>query len=298
MPFVARLVGGGGDDGPGVLGVRNWRVQTAEGSQQAVVTVRRMGGSAGSISVAYAANATSSDAFHATVGQDFTAVSGTLTWADGDASEKQLFVPIAPDDGSPEETEQFAVELSDVAGGAGLGTRETTVFIASDAPPAGMFSIGSPEIHVNEADAFVQVLIYRDYFYEGAVSVTVSMSSGTATAGEDFDNDPVTLSWTDGEHGWKVVQVFVNDDSSDEPREQFSMQLSDATGGAIIGPRATATVFVADDDATPPPPPPPSSGGGGGPIGSVSLLLLCIAWLLRAGRMRPQVICATFRESD
>ena len=155
-----------------------------------------------------------------------------------------------------------------------------------------MFSIESPEIHVDEANEWnpgtrvAPVSISRGYYYEGAVSVTVTMSSGTATSYEDFWGDPVTVSWADGDHNLKVVEVTIYDDSSAEPREQFSLQLSDATGGAIIGPRATATVFIADDDATPPPPPPPPAdgGGGGGRIGIVSLLLLGVARLLRAGR--------------
>jgi uncharacterized delta-60 repeat protein len=283
--FVARLVGGSDNDGPGVLGVKNFRVQTTEDAQQAVVTVRRMGGKAGSVSVGYQTHVTSGFGYHATEGQDFTALSDRLEWADGDASEKQLVVSIAPDDGSPEETEQFAVQLSDVEGGAGLGTRETTVLIASDAPSAGMFSIESPEIHVDESDAVAQVLIRRGYYYEGAVSVTVTMSSGTATSGEDFATEPLTVSWEDGDHFTKTVLIPITDDSSDEPEEQFSLQLSDATGGAIIGPRATATVFIADNDATPPPPPPPppdeGGGGGGGRIGFISLLLLGLARMTR-----------------
>ena len=208
--FVARLVGGSGNDSPGVLGVRNFRVQTAEDAQQAIVTVRRMGGKAGSVSLAYETHATPGDVFHATEGQDFTAVSGRLQWADGDAGDKQFVVPIAPDDGSLEETEQFAVQLSDVQGGAGTGTRETTVLIASDAPPAGMFSIESPEIHVDEANEWnpgtriAPVSISRGYYYEGAVSVTVTMSSGTATSYEDFWGDPVTVSWADGDHNLKL----------------------------------------------------------------------------------------------
>lgn len=285
--FVVRLLGGSGSDGPGVLGVRNIHVQTAEAAQQAVVAVRRMGGRAGSVSVAYEAHASSSEFVdHATEGGDFTVVSGRLEWADGDASEKQVVVPIAPDDGSPEEAEEFVVQLSDVQGGVGLGALKTTVLIASDAPAAGMFSIESPEFHVAETDTVAQVYISRDYYYEGAVSVTVTMSSGSATSGEDFATEPLTVSWGDGDFSRKLVQIPITDDSSDEPEEQFSLQLADATGGAIIGPKATATVFIADDDAPPPPPPPPppdeGGGGGGGRIGFVSLLLLGLARLLRA----------------
>jgi uncharacterized delta-60 repeat protein len=276
--FVARLVGGSGNDSPGVLGVRNIRVDTTEDAREAIVTVRRMGGKVGSVSAAYEAHATSDDVFHAVEGDDFTAVSGRLDWADGDGADKQIVVPIAPDAGSPEETEQFAVTLSDVQGGAGTGTLETTVSIETDAPPAGMFTIVQSEIHVGESK-YAQVSISRDYYYAGAVSVTATLSSGTATLGEDFRDESVTLSWADGSYGSEYVFIRIYKDTIDEPQEQFTLQLSDATGGAVIGSRSTATIFIADNDEPappppPPPPPPPGGGGGGGPVGFVSLLLL------------------------
>lgn len=281
--FVARLVGGSGNDSPGVLGVGTIRVETTEEAQEAVVTVRRMGGRTGSVSAAYETHATPGDFDYAIEGQDFTAVSGRLDWADGDAEDKQIVVPIAPDDGSPEETEQFAVKLSDVQGGAGTGTRETTVFIESDAPPAGMFAIYQSEIYVGEK-GYAQVTIHRNYHYAGAVSVTVTPSSGTAILGEDFKGEPVTLTWADGSYHSEFVSIRISKDTSDEPQEQFTLRLSDATGGAVIGPRSTVTIFIADNDEPapppPPPPPPPDGGGGGGPVGFVSLLLLGVARLI------------------
>src|SRR5688572_17212544 len=118
--FVTRLVGGDDKDSPGVIGVLNTTIEASEDGQQATVTVRRVGGKTGSVSVAYATRATSSDAFHATEGDDFTARTDRLTWADGDVADKQFSVPIGADDGAPEEREDFDVELSDVQGGAGL----------------------------------------------------------------------------------------------------------------------------------------------------------------------------------
>ena len=282
-PFVARLAGGDGDDGPGVLGVRNWRVEATEDSGQAVVTVRRIGGSTGGISVAYAAVSTGTGASHAVAGQDFTPVSGTLAWAHGDTDEKQIIVPVATDEGVVEETEAFALRLSDVQGGAGLGTPEARVSIASDIPAAGRFAFQSSEIRLIEDYGFVPVTIERDHSSEGAVSVTVTMSSGTATAGEDFEDEPLTVSWADGDYFDKGVDIPIIDDSDDEPREQFSVHLNNPTGGAIIGAPATATIVVQDDDPAPPPPPPPSESGGGGPVGPLTLLLLCVAWLGRRG---------------
>ena len=59
-----------------------------ESEGEAIVRVRRTGGSDGSVSVAYR---TVADA-NAAADQDFTPVSGTLNWADGDASDRTISV--------------------------------------------------------------------------------------------------------------------------------------------------------------------------------------------------------------
>ena len=89
--FVARLVGGEGNDSPGVLGVKNVTVEATEAAQQAVVTVRRMGGKSGNVSVTWEAKSTGTDAYSATA-DDFTADSGLLEWAEGDVADKQIVV--------------------------------------------------------------------------------------------------------------------------------------------------------------------------------------------------------------
>jgi len=288
--FVTRLVGGDDKDSPGVIGVLNTGIEASEDGQQAIVTVRRVGGKTGSVSVAYATLATSSDAFHATEGDDFTALTDRLTWADGDVADKQFSVPIGADDGAPEEREDFDVELSDVQGGAGLGTSITTVSIASDATDAGMFAVESDGLQVNEGDRTAQVYISRNYSWSGAVTVTVTLASDTATAGDDFAADPLTVSWGDGDSEWKLVDIPIVNDSARESSEQFTLQLSDPTGGAVVGPRSTASVTVSDDDAAPP----PATGGGGGLIGIGSLLWLGILRWLRISRdrRRPKPLLA------
>jgi hypothetical protein len=80
------------------------------------VSVTRSGGSSGAISVAYA---TSSGT--AVAGTDYAASSGTLNWADGDASAKIFSVAISnatPFSG----TKSFSVALSGPAGGATIGS--------------------------------------------------------------------------------------------------------------------------------------------------------------------------------
>jgi uncharacterized delta-60 repeat protein len=285
VPFVVRLSSGDGGDSPGVIGLRNPDVQATEGGDK-VVTVRRMGGKTGSVSVAWEARTSDVGPFFTASDDDFTATSGTLTWADGDTTDKTFAVQIAPDAGSAEEEELFAVELSDVQGGAGLGTDLATMRIASDSTSAGLFSVEYGSAEVAEGEGFIQVYVTRTYSWTGAATVNVTAVSDSATAGDDFQAEPITVSWADGESDWKPVDIPVVDDSLDESNETFTVQLTDATGGAVIGPRSSLSLSIVDND------PLPGGGGngnnddggdgGGGRVGWLSLLLLGMTrWLRR-----------------
>jgi uncharacterized delta-60 repeat protein len=132
-PFMVRLLGPGGGDGPGVVGVKQASLSIEEPIGQAVVTVRRTGGDAGSVSVAY--QTMPGDWDSATGGVDYTQISGRLTWNDGDFSERQIVIPIATNDQSLEQTEYFRLALDDTQGGVGLGTRNARIQIVGNAPP-------------------------------------------------------------------------------------------------------------------------------------------------------------------
>jgi uncharacterized delta-60 repeat protein len=283
-PFVVRLLGDTGA-GPGALSVVQPGISVKEQNQEALVTVRRAGGASGAVSVRYE-TAPLRD-YHgpaATAGQDFTPVVGRLSWPDGDTTDRQISVPIA-NDTSPEEHELFAVTLDDVQGGAGLGTRNATVTILGDGDPAGQFgissstglAISSPNVLVVESAGHAEVQVSRNLYATGAVSVTLTPVAGTATP-DDFSTTPVTVSWSDGESGAKTVRIGITNDSSIEPTETFSVELSNPTGGAIVGPHATATISIVNDDG----PPVSSGGGGGGAFGFPSLLLLGAARFLRS----------------
>ena len=122
-PAVARLLGDSGGDSPGVLGCHVGRGVVDELEQEAVVTVRRTGGRSGAVSIDVETRSLGSEVNHATDPDDYTAVSDTLTWADGDVSDKEIRVPISPQGSDPEEAETFAVTLLDAVGAAGVGRR-------------------------------------------------------------------------------------------------------------------------------------------------------------------------------
>lgn len=275
-PFVVRLFDDAGQDSAGIISFTPAAIEAAEGSN-AVVKVRRTGGKSGSVSVNY--HTKSSYDYYATVGSDYGAVNGTLTWADGDASDKEIVVPVHDDTGGPEEYEGFAIELADVQGGAGLGKRNDGVLILPDGAPAGQFSL-SVSYSGNES-SLVTVWVSRNFYFDGPVSVTVTPVAGSATAGEDYDATPVTLSWGDLEEGSKTFDFQILEDDEPEVNESFNVELSNPTGGAILGPYATAEVAIPANDGRRIP---GSGRGGGGSTGWLTLLLLALAATVRSWR--------------
>ena len=100
-----------------------------ENGGSALITVTRSGGSSGAVGVIYATgNGT------AIAGSDYTAVSGTLSWPDGDTSNKTFSIPII-NDSSYEGDETVNLMLSNPTGGTTLGSQSTAVLtIVEDDP--------------------------------------------------------------------------------------------------------------------------------------------------------------------
>lgn len=297
--FVARLLGDTGSGGPGVFSVVESRVLATESGGQAVVKVRRTGGSAGAVAVTFdtrgfpwipSSGGSYSPGASASV-DDFTATTGRLTWADGDASEREIVVPVTAD-AQTERPEWFEVLLQSPEGGAGLGFHSAEVEIAGSSYPYGEFSMSAGTFAVNEGET-VPLYVTRDFYSQGAVSVTVRVAAGgTATAGQDFRNSgsnwqDVVLTWGDGEIGSKEVRVTTVVDSTTETAESFTLELVSPTGGALVGPVAQATVQInAQSGLGPVNPEPSGSRSGGGAFGWLGAMLLGLTGALRRRRAR------------
>jgi len=279
-PFVARLLGSGGGDGPGVVGIERTVITATEQGQNAVVTVRRMGGASGAVSVAYQTLADEPIGWRATPGVDFTTVTGRLTWADGETADKQVTVPIAADT-VIEGAERFAVVINDPQGGLGVGTRRADIEIAEEPGFLGRVAfVGTGNFLGAEASGSATVQLHLDADNPAGVSVTVIMSAGTATPGADYVADPITVTWPAGTSGFKTVQIPIVDDDGEESAETFDLSLADLTNGVAPGDLATATVRIQDDDQR------SSGGGGGGWLGLASMLLLGVSLVWRR-RLEP-----------
>ncbi|MGO9994681.1 MAG: Calx-beta domain-containing protein, partial [Steroidobacteraceae bacterium] len=128
---------GGGTAAVGSLGFSAATYGVAQNGGNAVLTVDRVGGSSGQVTVAY--GSTSGTAVSST---NFTAATGSLTWANGDATPKTISIAISnatPFTG----TKSFNVALSNPSGGSTLdGTSSAAVTISGvggtgGTPPTG-----------------------------------------------------------------------------------------------------------------------------------------------------------------
>ncbi len=97
-----------------------------EEGKTAIVHVRRVGGSEGTVSVRYKTVGRS-----AQPGEDYLHRAGVLTWQDGDALPRKVKVPILAD-GIAEPSEQFKVRLFDLNGAEFGDPSVATVWIAAN----------------------------------------------------------------------------------------------------------------------------------------------------------------------
>ncbi len=219
----------------------------AENGVSAIITVTRVGGTFGAVSVDYSSIAGGS----AAVGSDYVAVNGSLNFADGVLS--QTFSVGMIDDAVYEGDETVNLLLSNVSG-ANLGTQSSAVLTISEneeVPPSGSLQFSTPIYSENENGTTATIVVTRVGGSFGTVGVDYASADGSATAGSDYTAVNGSLSFSAG----IVSQTFsidIIDDADYEGDETLSLSLSNPTGGAGLGSPALAILTITEDDPVPP----------------------------------------------
>ncbi len=129
-------VGGAGQAGN--LRFASGSASVAENGGSVALTVRRINGDDGAVSVNFAtANGS------ATAGPDYVADSGTVQWADNDDDPKTLQIAIV-NDAAVEPNQSFSVVLSAPGGGAALGAPATANVTINDDDSGGLPTPAAP----------------------------------------------------------------------------------------------------------------------------------------------------------
>ena len=191
----------------------------------------------------------------ATAGQDYTAKTGTVTFAPGVVSQ-QVTVAVTGDT-AVESNETLTVTLSNPSG-ATLGTVTATGTITNDdsAPgPVTPPSVSVSNATVAEGNSGTRNLTFTVTLSKAAttaVSVNYATANGTATAGQDYTATSGTLTFAPGVVS-QQINVAVTGDTTVEPSETLTVALSNPSG-ASLG-TATSTGTISNDDSSTAPPP-------------------------------------------
>jgi endo-1,4-beta-D-glucanase Y len=215
-------------------------VEGSSGTANMAFTVTLSKASTTSVSVGYA---TSSGT--ATAGSDYSAGSGTITFAPGEKA-KSVTVGVVGDT-TVEADETFTVKLS-APSGATISRATATGTIRNDdaAPVLPSLSIAdASNTEGGSGAANMAFTVTLSKALTTPVTVGYATSNATATAGSDYTATTGTVTFAAGETA-KTVNVAVIGDTTAEPIETFMVTLSAPSGATLT--RATATGTIVDDD--------------------------------------------------
>ncbi len=219
------------------IGFASGGTSAAEADGQAIIELVRLGMTNLAVGVSFqTVNGT------ARAPDDFTAQSGTVTFAAGETNK--TIIVLLNDDALVEGDETFGMRLSAPTGGASLANTNATVYVTDDV--SFMAFDGSPR--VTETDGVAALKIRRWGRTNNTVSAHFATSNLTALAGSDYQATAVTLTLLPGEIEGTVA-VPIIDDVAVEDLEQFQVTLTQPGGTLVLWPYGTAaTVSVISDD--------------------------------------------------
>jgi plastocyanin len=231
---------------PGAIGFADDSVTAGEAAGTVTLVVTRTGGTEGAVAVNFAtANGT------ATAGADYTAASGTLNWANGDGSNRNVVVTVL-DDGDVEPSETILLNLATPSGGATSDDDQATITLTDNdvAASPGKLQFQSASVSAKEGTS-ATLGVARTQGTSGAVSVQWSAGGGTATLGTDYTAAGATISFANGEGGVKTFTVPLATDDLLEGDETANFNLANPTGGATLGVPATSVLTLRDANLAP-----------------------------------------------
>jgi Ca2+-binding RTX toxin-like protein len=189
----------------------------------------------------------------ATAGSDYSALSGTVSFAAGEATRTVTVALI--NDTLVEPNETFTVNLSGgtnviIADAQGVGT-----IVSDDVAPTPVApSVVVNDVTANETSGLLTFTLTRSGDLTGASTVSYATANGTATAGSDYTGASGTVSFAAGQSTATVNVALIND-TLVEANETLFLNLSSGTNLTIADAQGVGTI-VSDDVATTPSPVP------------------------------------------
>ena len=207
----------------------------------ATITVDRVGGSNGTVSVGYSTSSGS-----ATDGADYSGVSGTLVFDTG-VDSQTFTIPIL-DDRLVEGNESIMLHLSNPTGGASIGPQGVAALTIVDNEQPGEFRFSQPAYNVSENGGSATITVERANGNFGPVSIGYFTTDNTAQSGTDYVPVANTLFFADGVSS-RTITIPIVDDTAVQGDASFTLTLINPAGGAVIGSPNAAVVNIVENDS-------------------------------------------------
>jgi hypothetical protein len=133
----------------------------------------------------------------------------------------------------------------------GPATDVQDIFVAKYTQPGDTLQFGTATVTAAEDAGVATFTVTRTGDGVGQVSATVRVVGGTATAGVDYQADPQTVVFPDGDTAPRTVTVRLLDNALPDGDRTVQLALTDPTTGAVLGSPASATLVIRDNDALP-----------------------------------------------
>ena len=200
-------------------------------------TVTRQGATELEHSVSYAtANGT------ATAGSDYTAKSGSLSFAASTTNSSQTVTIATLENSVFESDETMVVNLSSPTNSAQIADGQGTGTITND-DPGPQFAVNDVSVSEGGTATFT---VTRTGSTDLSHNVGYTTSNGTATAGSDYTATNGTLTFGPTQSS-RTVAVSTINDATIELAETFHLDLTSATNGTISDSRGVATIAASDN---------------------------------------------------
>ena len=176
---------------------------------------------------------------------DFTAASGSLSFAAGGLLSQTVAVTVIADT-LVELDESVLVNLSNASGPATITDSQGVGSIIND----DSASISINDVTANETAGTVNFTLTLNNAVDGPVSVDADTSAGTALAGSDYTSTSGTLNFSGSVNETETFTVPLSVDGIVELTEQFTAVLSDLQAGgrsvSVSNDTGTATIISAE----------------------------------------------------
>jgi hypothetical protein len=212
------------------------------GGNTGTFTVNRTGSTSGSLTVSYLVGGT------ATAGQDYTALSGSVTIAGGKSSAPLTVTPV--NDSSPEPTETVVVTLANRSSYNVGSPSNATVTIADNDTTLPTVTITVTDANAAEAGANPGIFTVSR---TGSTSASLAVGyaiGGTASNGVDYQTIGASVTIAAGSSSRTVTITPINDTIMEDD-EVVTLTLS-ASSSYLVGSPGSASLAIIDNDTAAP----------------------------------------------